>query len=372
MKLVILALDEKSTDPHSAVAQRLVAYGAIVEQIDVVVPSTRRSVARLSSNVVVHGVSGFSKFVQLFRLFSTSSKLITQNKSDVISSQDPYYLGFVAYLVSVFFNRALEIQIHGFDQANFFKRIVARIVIPRAHSIRVVSERIRRALVEKFHVAPERIIVCPIYVNCQDFKNKNDVIKAPDRSVFTFVTVSRLVSIKNIPLQLRALAQLKKEGIAARLRIVGDGEERDMLVRMCQQLDIQDSVDFTGYVSNPSSELSSADCFLLTSHDEGYGLAAIEAACAGLLVIMTDVGCAGEVILDNENGLIIPVNDEDALVDAMKRIISDDALRSTIIQNNTTLFDPCGSHLKPCFYNLCRRDSLIQPGKSHIIATLHA
>ena len=120
MKLLILALDEKSIDPRSAVAQRLVAYGATVEQIDVVVPNTHRSVTRLSPNVVVHGVSGFSKFLQLLRLFSTSFKLINQNKSDVVSSQDPYYLGFVAWMLSMFFNRALEIQIHGFDQANFF------------------------------------------------------------------------------------------------------------------------------------------------------------------------------------------------------------------------------------------------------------
>lgn len=339
MKLLILALDMKATDSHSAVAERLTAYGATVEHIDVVVPNTHRSLTRLSSNVTVLGVNGLSKVVQLLRLFSTSSKLIIQNKSDVISSQDPYYLGFVAYILSILFNCALEVQVHGFDQANFFKRILARIVIPRAHSIRVVSERIQHTLVEKLHIEPARIVVCPIYVNCQDFKKSSDGVHSNNGNIFTFITVSRLVSIKNIPLQLHALAQLKKEGIAARLRIVGEGEERDTLVRMCHHLGIEDSVDFTGYVSKPASQLISADCFLLTSHDEGYGLVVVEAACVGLPVIMTDVGCAGEVIIHNENGLVIPVGNEEALVNAMKKIISDDALRNMIVQNNATIHE---------------------------------
>lgn len=339
MKLLILALDAKTTDKRSIVAGRFVVYGENVEHIDVVVPSHQKSVTYLSSNVIVYGVSGFHKILQLITICIVSCKLVVRNKTEVISSQDPYYLGLVALVISRMFNRALEIQIHGFDQPSAFKRMILRVTLPRAHSIRVVSERIRRTLIETMHVHSERIVVCPIYSNYQEFKKNNTDVTLQNRTTFTFITVSRLVSIKNISLQLRAMARLKKEGILAQLRIVGEGAERNRLIALCYQLDIHDRVHFVGYMVNPSRELSSADCFMLTSYDEGYGLAAVEAACSGLPVIMTDVGCAGEVIIQNENGIIIPVNDEDALVNAMKRIISDDALRNTMKQNTTTIHE---------------------------------
>ena len=56
----------------------------------------------------------------------------------------------------------------------------------------------------------------------------------------------------------------------------------------------------------------------------------VEAAYYRLPIIMTDVGCAGEVIKDGNSGIIIPVGDEDALVRAMERILSDQELRKSL------------------------------------------
>ena len=61
--------------------------------------------------------------------------------------------------------------------------------------------------------------------------------------------------------------------------------------------------------------------FLLTSNYEGWGLAIIEAASFGLPIIMTDVGCAGEIIKNEESGIIIPVGDKKALAAAMTKLI---------------------------------------------------
>jgi glycosyltransferase involved in cell wall biosynthesis len=77
---------------------------------------------------------------------------------------------------------------------------------------------------------------------------------------------------------------------------------------------------------------SRADCFLLTSNSEGWGLVAVEAAAHALPIIMTDVGLAGEVIKNEESGLIIPVGDKDKLVAAMERIINDAGLRQRLGQ----------------------------------------
>ncbi|MEK9184817.1 MAG: GtrA family protein, partial [Patescibacteria group bacterium] len=78
---------------------------------------------------------------------------------------------------------------------------------------------------------------------------------------------------------------------------------------------------------------SQADVFLLTSNSEGWGLVVIEAATYGLPIIMTDVGCAGEVIVNGESGIIIPIGDKKALVRNMKRIIEDQELREKLGAN---------------------------------------
>ncbi len=56
----------------------------------------------------------------------------------------------------------------------------------------------------------------------------------------------------------------------------------------------------------------------------------IEAGTAGLPIIMTDVGCAGELIKDGESGIVIPPKDEKAVAEAMKRILTDPELRERV------------------------------------------
>ena len=72
------------------------------------------------------------------------------------------------------------------------------------------------------------------------------------------------------------------------------------------------------------------DCFVLTSDYEGWGMVIIEAATAGLPIIMTDVGCAGELIVDGESGLVVPPQDVPALTTAMRQVLTDPALRERL------------------------------------------
>ena len=59
------------------------------------------------------------------------------------------------------------------------------------------------------------------------------------------------------------------------------------------------------WTDDPFSYYKTADLFLLTSNYEGYGMAVVEAMAAGCPVIMTDVGLAGEVLIDKKDGLVV-------------------------------------------------------------------
>jgi glycosyltransferase involved in cell wall biosynthesis len=73
-----------------------------------------------------------------------------------------------------------------------------------------------------------------------------------------------------------------------------------------------------------------ADVFVLTSDYEGWGMAAIEAAGCGLPIIMTDVGCAGEVFIDQKSAVIIPAGDKKFLIKAMREMMEDQIFRQKI------------------------------------------
>ncbi|HEY4497260.1 MAG TPA: glycosyltransferase, partial [Candidatus Paceibacterota bacterium] len=68
------------------------------------------------------------------------------------------------------------------------------------------------------------------------------------------------------------------------------------------------------------------------SNYEGYGRTVIEAFAAGCPVVMTDVGIAGEIVVDQKNGLVVPVGDVLALTQALVIVYKDEAFRKTFIE----------------------------------------
>jgi len=99
------------------------------------------------------------------------------------------------------------------------------------------------------------------------------------------------------------------------------------------ELGITRYVKFLGWREDLDNYFNQADAFVLTSNFEGWGLAVIEAAGCGLPIIMTDVGCAGEVIKNSESGIVITAGDKHKLIEAMFKIIEDENLRKKLGAN---------------------------------------
>ena len=136
--------------------------------------------------------------------------------------------------------------------------------------------------------------------------------------------------MKNVSLQIKATRHIVKQFPQAELWIVGDGEQRQALEELCYPLPVTRYVKFFGWQENVEKFYRQADVFLLTSNSEGWGLAVVEAAAQGLPIIMTDVGLAGEVIKNNESGIVIPVDDQKELEKAMIKLIADAELRERL------------------------------------------
>lgn len=269
------------------------------------------------------------RFSRFFKGYFEARKVLSREKFDLITAQEIEH-SFVAYLLSKKFNVPWQMQIHTdifspyYVRQSALNRVrswLAKFLVPRASCVRVVSERIRRSL--------ERdAVVLPIF---SEIKKDNQKINFPGYD-FVILMVGRLAREKNFSLALAVMREIVKKYPATLLVIVGDGPERKNIEK--EILDgLEANVRLEGWQSNVGSYYQSADCFLLISNYEGYGMAVVEALQNGLPIVMSDVGISHDIIKDGENGIVVPVGDKNKFVESLLRLISGPDLRRRLSEN---------------------------------------
>ena len=137
--------------------------------------------------------------------------------------------------------------------------------------------------------------ILPNAIECEAFRFsaaaraevREELRLSPD--AFVLGTVGRMTAEKNQIRLVRLMPELLKRRPEARLLLVGDGKCRPAIEAQAQALQIADKVVFTGGRSDVARLLCAMDVFALPSLQEGFGIAALEAAAAGLPVILSDV-----------------------------------------------------------------------------------
>jgi len=324
MKVFNISIDNSVLNKNSSLAKRVVEYGNLVDEYTIIVPDKESKEIKLSEYVQAYGVKSSNKLVALYKIYSLAKKILNKEKYDIITVQDQYYLALVSLMLAKKFQLGLEIQIHGWEKFFGLRKLVARFVISKADAIRTVSQRLKKQLIDKFGVKEEKITVVPIYIE----RVTHNIERVTHNNKFIFLTVGRLVSVKNIKMQIKAMANVVAQNFAPvnkklELWIIGDGEEKEKLKVLSFKFQVSENVKFFGWQDDLEKFYQQADAFLLTSDYEGWGMVVIEAASYGLPIIMTDVGCAGEIIRDGESGLVIPVGEHKKLAEAMIRLIQD-------------------------------------------------
>ena len=137
-------------------------------------------------------------------------------------------------------------------------------------------------------------------------------------SPFVYVSVGNLVPIKAFDILIEAFAKVKDN---ANLLIVGDGPEKEKLQNIIKKLDLDAQVKLLGQLDRVKiNEIyQKSHVFVLASQSETFGVSYVEAMYAGLPVIATRCG-GPESFVDESNGLLVAVNDADALANAMLSI----------------------------------------------------
>lgn len=153
-------------------------------------------------------------------------------------------------------------------------------------------------------------------------------------SDFLFISVGNLIKSKSFDLTITAFANVVQKHRNAKLIIVGEGPEEDGLRKLVNELGVKDKVDFKGKISNMdlANLLKICDCFVLTSKFETFGVVYIEAMASGLPVIATRCG-GPEEFINPKNGILVPVDDTEAISEAMVRMIKEKDFEFEYLRN---------------------------------------
>jgi glycosyltransferase involved in cell wall biosynthesis len=144
-----------------------------------------------------------------------------------------------------------------------------------------------------------------------------------------FVAVGRLNAEKGMDKAIQALARLGEP--SARLVIVGDGEDRDALEQLADELGVGDRVLFAGVQPHElvAKYMAAADVFLFpTMRAEAAPLVLPQAMACGVPVVASDIGGITEVVRrSGEYGVLVPPGEVEPLVSAMETLLGDEELR---------------------------------------------
>lgn len=144
----------------------------------------------------------------------------------------------------------------------------------------------------------------------------------------TVVTVGRVTWQKNHSSLVRAWQLVAPAHPDWRLVIYGDGDLMDRLREQVAEAGLGDSISLRGEVSGVSERLAECSIFVLTSRFEGFGLALTEAANVGLPLVSYACPCGPrDIINDGIDGLLVNLDDEQGLADALEKLMRDEALR---------------------------------------------
>jgi glycosyltransferase involved in cell wall biosynthesis len=260
------------------------------------------------------------RVISKFGLIYLYKKIINeQGKPDIIHAHFSG-IGFVASILKEKYNIPFVLTEHfsGIMKQPITKDIfkIAKIAYSKADKIIAVSPELKNIIYEKFE---KNAIYIPNIVDTNLFSYANK----DNKNTFSFVSVGSLIYGKRMDLTIEAFIDAFKGSDKVFLTIFGEGPERQKLEELVRINKMEKQIKLMGMQSRKviADYLKECDCFVLASQTETFGVVYIEAMASGLPVIATKCG-GPESFVNEENGVLIPVDNKDALVTAMKNMYS--------------------------------------------------
>ncbi len=286
----------------------------------------------------------FSKYNPLS--FLKISSLIKRLNIDIVnthSSKDSWVTILASQLLSkkpkIIRTRHLSTPIKN----NTLNRLIYNVL---TDMIITTGERIREKMIKHNKFDPNKIISIPTGVDLGIF-NPNKVVSNKNSKEFTVGTIGVLRSWKGHSYLLEAVPLIVKKIPNIKFYIVGEGPQRENLLRHIKNSNLEKWVIMTGHRDDIPQILASLDVVIHPSYaNEGIPQVILQALAMKKPVIASNIDCINEIIIHNKTGILIKPKNFNDIVESILKLYNNEKLRFTLAENGRKLVEENYSHEK--------------------------
>ncbi|MGI8670744.1 MAG: glycosyltransferase [Aridibacter sp.] len=261
-------------------------------------------------------------------------KFIKDNKIEIVHTHD-FYTNVFGILAARYARVPVKIaskrETSGMRSAN--QNRIEKFIFKIADAITVNAEAVKKYLENK-NIPSKKIEV--IYNGLdlkrlkpeeKDRKKICEKLDLPKDENIKFITLVANLrhSVKNQPMLLRTAKHLKEDFPNAHFVFAGEGERKNYLKNMAEKLEVAENTHFIDRCRIVPELLSISYACVLTSTAEGFSNSILEYMSAAKPVVATDVGGAGEAIVDGETGFLVESNNDEAMAKCLKKLLENPA-----------------------------------------------
>jgi glycosyltransferase involved in cell wall biosynthesis len=272
---------------------------------------------------------------RIMRVLLALMKIFKAERFDLVHTHG-YFADICAIPLTLFFKSKSISTCHGYISGDFKIKVynhLDKIALKFCDIVIAVSEGIKNELLIN-GIENDKIKVMPNAVSIYSFDSRFEFLKVNkrnqlkiDKNKYVVGFIGRLSEEKGLKYLIHSIFNLHKLGLSIVLLIVGDGSEKDTLMRQVRSSGLQDNVLFVGFQTDIKNWLPAFDVFVLPSLTEGTPLSLLEAMAAGVPVVASAVGGVPDVVVDGVNGILVEHSNSMALMTAIKTLLDDKSLR---------------------------------------------
>lgn len=297
---------------------------------EIYVISMRNTSYQYNKNVHIYTIlPPYKSKLSYFMVVPKVIKLVKTIKPDILHSHYATSYGLYGRLCNYhpFIISVWGSDIYEFPNGSFLKKNLLKFILKGADIVCSTSLDMAEET-QKYYKMP--IEITPFGVDVHKFNMLKPVLS---NDFITIGIVKSLEKVYGIEYLIKAFSRLLKEmkNVKLKLLIVGEGTEKNNLIKLSIELGVIDYVTFAGAVDNKlvPEYINMMDIVCMPSLMESFGVSAVEACACGRPVIATNVGGLKEIIIDDLNGYLVTSRDYDDLADKIKKIISN---KNTFLQ----------------------------------------
>lgn len=330
INILSISLDKGLFDEKSDVHWRHLEYASLVNKYHVLVLTQKNE---HYSQIKVGNLSLIPTNSQAKILYPLDCLQLALKhkmvKFTLVTTQDPFMTALAGILIKIFLSIPLNIQVHSdfFTTAYFRKEglsktflyLIGRLTLLSADTVRSRNKKITHWLARNYKNLSGKIFYVPTPIN----KIFLAELKKNKRDPYLIVTNGRLSDQKNYPMLLSAFKKVHTEFRNTQLWIIGTGEREKQIRKMVNNLRLNDAVVFKGWIKPKKWKeiLDNASVFVLASNHEGWGYVCLEALSRGTPVVMTNTGCAGEIVIDRKTGIVTPIGNLEKFTEGIIQVL---------------------------------------------------